>query len=162
MKKNLQDFFYTKKSLFPSNQIQNRIIFGSPIRKSYVRWASKAGPRDQKFQNFAAITNLFPARCSYELALVVRALFVRARVAFGTLLARCSYAARTSANSPANYELRGAPVWPYVKMDWSALSMLGIDGVAPVAGSFELGQPAVPPQHVPTGAGSLSAKIERS
>ena len=33
-------------------------------------------------------TNLFPARCSYEFALVVRTLFVRVR---------------TSANSPANY-----------------------------------------------------------
>ena len=29
-------FFYTKKSLFPSKSTQNRIIFGSPIRKSYI------------------------------------------------------------------------------------------------------------------------------
>ena len=29
-------FFLHKKSLFPSKSIQNRIIFGSPIRKSYI------------------------------------------------------------------------------------------------------------------------------
>ena len=45
--------------------------------------------------------NLFPARCSYEFALVVRTLFVR-----------CSYAARTSSHErELTRELRDAPVW---------------------------------------------------
>ena len=43
-RKNLQDFFYTKKSLFPSKSIQNRIIFGSPIRKSYIDWEMMTFP----------------------------------------------------------------------------------------------------------------------
>ena len=59
------------------------------------------------------IYNLFPVRCSYEFALVVRTssrvvrtLFVRCSYEFASLFVRCSYAVRTSANSPANYATR--------------------------------------------------------
>jgi hypothetical protein len=67
--------------------------------------------------------NLFPARCSYEFALAIRTLLVRcsyaARTSSRTLFARCSYAARTSANSPANRELRDAPVCcPEFRPSW--------------------------------------------
>ena len=82
--------------------------------------------------------NLFPVRCSYEFALVVRTLFVRcsrvvrtssrtlfARCSYAvrtlfarssrvvrTLFTRCSYAVRTSSHErELTRELRDAPVW---------------------------------------------------
>ena len=58
------------------------------------------------------IYNLFPVRCSYEFALVVRTssrvvrtLFVRVRVVVRTLFVRCSY------ERELTRELRGAPLW---------------------------------------------------
>ena len=57
-RKNLQDFFYTKKSLFPSKSIQNRIIFvssqpGSRLGlQSWEKWKegrSRGRPQNKKY-----------------------------------------------------------------------------------------------------------------
>ena len=37
-------FFLHKKKSFPSKSIQNRIIFGSPIRKPYIDWEMMTFP----------------------------------------------------------------------------------------------------------------------